>query len=60
VLFDRQLFDEMLRVTGDEGARSVVRRHRAEMATVAIEDPELFADIDTPEDYDRLVGRVSS
>jgi molybdenum cofactor cytidylyltransferase len=55
VLFARELFPELAAVEGDEGARSVVRRHQAEVATVAVErrPPR---DVDTEEDYRALLA----
>jgi molybdenum cofactor cytidylyltransferase len=53
VLFSRELFPELAKVTGDQGARSVVRAHYSEVHAVEIDaDPPL--DIDTEEDYEKL------
>jgi molybdenum cofactor cytidylyltransferase len=53
VLFGREFFPELARVTGDEGARSVVEAHRDEVFTVEIDaGPPL--DIDTEEDFEHL------
>ncbi len=51
VLFSRELFPELAALSGDVGAREVVRRHWHE--AVLLELPPL-ADIDSPEDYGRL------
>lgn len=51
VLFSRELFAELAALSGDVGAREVVRRHRGE--AVWLELPELL-DLDTPEDYRRF------
>lgn len=62
VLFDRSLFAELGAVAGDEGARSVVRRHRDEVALVEVGDVARVIDVDTEEDYARLLdlwGRLS-
>lgn len=56
VIFDRRLFKELRRANPAEGARSVVRIHAADVADVPIEDEGAFADIDTREDYERLIG----
>lgn len=55
VLFDRSLFGEMAAVTGDEGARSVVRRHRYEVVLVEVGDIAEVIDVDTEADYARLI-----
>lgn len=48
-LFSRTLFQELLELRGDEGARRVIRRHASEAVTVAV--PEAVFDVDTREDY---------
>jgi len=53
VLFDRALFPELLAVQGDQGGRSLVLRHEAELEEVPVLDPLEMADIDTREDYER-------
>lgn len=51
-LFDRALFLELLVVTGDQGARTVIETYPDHVAAVDI--PEASADdIDTPEDAER-------
>ena len=54
VLFSAGLFPELLRETGDRGGRDVVRRHRDEVCFVAVDDPLVCLDIDSPEEYERL------
>lgn len=56
VLFDRSLFPELLAVSGDQGGREVVARHRERMVTVPLASPDLTLDVDTWEDYQRLVS----
>lgn len=52
-LFDRGMFDELLALEGDAGARVVIRRSNAErIATIAA--PEAAFDVDTPADHQRL------
>jgi len=58
VLFSARLFPELLRETGDRGGRDVVGRHAEEVALVQIDDPLLCLDVDSPEDYERLAGRM--
>jgi molybdenum cofactor cytidylyltransferase len=52
-LFDRQLFPELAALKGAEGAKSVIKRHGA----IGVDFPEGSIDLDTLEDYDRLVSR---
>jgi len=54
VLFSRRFFPELSAITGDEGGRGLIERHPGEVATVAVDDPDMLADIDTPADYERL------
>ena len=54
VLFARTVFPELLAVQGDQGARAVLAADRARVRLVAFDDPRPLADIDTPEDYERL------
>ena len=44
----------LLAVQGDQGARAVLAADRARVRLVAFDDPRPLADIDTPEDYERL------
>lgn len=53
VLFAAGVFAELAALSGDAGARSVVRSRRERVELVAIDAP-MPADVDTPEDYARL------
>lgn len=48
--FGKRYRDELLSVTGDEGARTVVKRHAAEVEIVECDDPGILRDIDTVDD----------
>ena len=52
-LFDRSLFDELLALQGAQGAKKVIEAHRDEACGIAFEAG--IVDVDTPEDYARLV-----
>ena len=52
----RALPGESLAVTGDQGAREVVRAHRAEMHLVPFPDRRPPRDVDTEEDYRALLA----
>jgi molybdenum cofactor cytidylyltransferase len=56
VIFDRALFDELRRANPKEGAKQVVRAHAGEILDVEMADEGAFADIDTPEEYERLIN----
>ena len=53
VLFASEVFPELRTLTGDEGARSVVRARPERVESVAVDAP-MPSDVDTPEDYARL------
>jgi len=53
VLFSRALFQELRALSGDAGAREVIRAHWNEAVQVPLEALE---DVDTPEDYGRIAG----
>lgn len=46
-LFSRQLFDEILNLDDEHGAKKIIQKHAAE----TIDFPEGSVDLDTPEDY---------
>lgn len=51
-LFDRSTFDELLKLSGDEGARSVIRKHNDRVQRVSM--PEAGFDIDSLTDVEAL------
>jgi len=55
VIFNRSIFGELRRADPSKGAKPVVHAHAAEEVNVDVDDPGAFADIDTPEDYDRII-----
>jgi molybdenum cofactor cytidylyltransferase len=55
VLFDASLFPELMEVTGDEGGRSVIERHRQDLVTVEVGDTVAPYDVDTWEAYQQVV-----
>jgi molybdenum cofactor cytidylyltransferase len=54
VLFDRALFPELLAAADNKGRRQVIARHRDQVARVEVEDPAVFRDIDTRQDYEKM------
>ncbi len=55
VLFDKSLFPELIEVTGDEGGRSVLERHRDEVELLEVGDAQARYDVDTWEAYEQVV-----
>jgi len=51
VLWDAALVDELSRLEGDRGAKSMLEAHRGEALAVPVDDVGVCFDIDTPEDY---------
>ena len=54
VLFDRSLFETLCELQGDAGARSIFAQHPP--TPFDWPDERLLFDVDTPEDYQRLLG----
>ena len=52
VLFDRELFPDLLDLKGDEGGRSILERHRSSIELVEVQDESIFLDIDSVSDYE--------
>ena len=60
VIFARSVFDDLRAADPAVGARAVVRAHAARGADVPVDDPGACQDIDTPDDYERLIGKFPS
>ncbi|MDH0301612.1 MULTISPECIES: nucleotidyltransferase family protein [unclassified Pseudomonas] len=48
VLFGRDFWPELTALAGDEGARSLLQRHRERMVVLEVSDPGVLRDVDTP------------
>jgi molybdenum cofactor cytidylyltransferase len=55
VLFDRVTFPDLTAIEGDTGGRAVFHKHRVEY--LPWHDDGLLLDVDTPEQYERLISR---
>lgn len=53
-IFDQSVFPKLLALEGTEGARKILMEAKEEVAVMDL--PEAKFDLDTPEDYERLVG----
>lgn len=51
--FSRVWFAQLVALTGDQGARSILEQHRTELIVCQVDDPGVLRDIDRPTD---LVG----
>jgi molybdenum cofactor cytidylyltransferase len=56
-LFDRGLFDELLKIKGDKGAREIIAKYSDALTTIPL--PEAALDIDTKADLSRLSSDFS-
>ncbi len=55
VLFHRDLFNELLALTGDRGGRSLIEKYREKAVFLEWKEEEPFLDMDVWEDYQRLI-----
>ena len=53
-LFHKKYFKELMKLSGDAGARKIIQQNMNDVATILF--PEGKIDIDTKEDYDDLTG----
>jgi molybdenum cofactor cytidylyltransferase len=51
-----QLFPEIAQLSGDTGARGLMKKYREQMLLLPLEDQGLYMDIDTPEEYFSYFG----
>lgn len=56
VVFARAVFDDLRCADPAIGAKAVLRAHNHEIVEVDVDDPGVAGDIDTPEDYAKLVN----
>jgi molybdenum cofactor cytidylyltransferase len=54
VVFRRNLFPELLQLTGDRGGRLLINKHKNNTVLVEWNDEIPFLDLDVHEDYERL------
>ena len=59
LLIDRSLFAALRAADPATGAKSVIRAHATALGDLAVDDEGAFIDIDTPDDYQSLIGRRS-
>ena len=56
VLFRRELFPELIKLTGDRGGRVLIEKYKDKTEIVDWNDAAPFMDLDVREDYERLKG----
>jgi molybdenum cofactor cytidylyltransferase len=57
VIFGRKVFDELRRADPAVGAKAVLRPRESDVLNVEVDDPGVVWDVDTPEDYARLMRK---
>ena len=55
-IFSSTYYDRLLCITGDTGARGIIAARPEDVLYVDIERSDIFLDVDTPEDLDRVAG----
>jgi molybdenum cofactor cytidylyltransferase len=58
VLIDRSVFGALRAADPAAGAKPIIRARATAAGDVAIDDEGAFADVDTPEEYERLMARA--
>jgi len=56
VLFRRELFPELIKLTGDRGGRVLIDKYKEKTEIVDWDDEAPFMDLDVREDYEKLKG----
>jgi CTP:molybdopterin cytidylyltransferase MocA len=51
IVFPRDLLPELVKVTGDQGARAVLEQHGARIVHIPLPETRATTDLDTPEDW---------
>ncbi len=54
VVFSPEYREALLGISGDRGAKAILRAHPRAVVEVEVDDPGIFIDVDTPEDYHAL------
>jgi len=57
-LFRRPVYDEIMMIDGDTGARNLTEKYRECVLFVEVDDPLCFVDIDSPGDLEALSERL--
>lgn len=50
--FSREYYDELAALSGDVGAKEILHRDLNRIVSVALDDPGIHRDVDTPQDLD--------
>lgn len=53
-IFRKNIFPQIMHITGDSGARHIIRSNPERVLEIDIKNPYFFIDVDTPEDLERI------
>jgi molybdenum cofactor cytidylyltransferase len=53
-IFNRELYDQLMAIEGDIGARDIIRSNPERVLYIDLDDPLCFFDIDSPKDFENL------
>ena len=56
-IFSSQYFEELLKLKGDKGAKIFLNKNEENVVRFASKDINFLADIDSPEDYKKLINK---
>jgi molybdenum cofactor cytidylyltransferase len=59
VVFSRETFSDLLSPHADQGARAVLHQDPSRVHEIEVDDPGIVANIDTPSDYQSLIGNLA-
>lgn len=57
IVFGQRMYPDLLRLQGDQGARYLIRQDISGIC-IEFDDPDLFMDVDTEEDYNFLLAKT--
>jgi molybdenum cofactor cytidylyltransferase len=60
VVLSSQLVPEIEYLEGDSGAKQLTQKHSGKVMWVEVDDPGVLVDVDTPHDYQKLVGDAAN
>ena len=60
VLFSSSMYEKLERLSGDVGAKEVIRKNPEDVVEVAVTDPGILLDIDTPSDIEKALVLLDS
>jgi molybdenum cofactor cytidylyltransferase len=60
VIFHRKLIPEIMKLTGDVGAKTIIKKFKENAYFLEVDDEGVFIDIDTPEDLNETLKKLTS